>query len=95
MKITKDEVNYIAKLAKLRFNEEEAEKLAKEFDYILSHFQSIDKINLDGIEINKPDEGKKTVLRKDETCLFLDKKKLFQNTKDMQEGSIRRPKVIE
>jgi aspartyl-tRNA(Asn)/glutamyl-tRNA(Gln) amidotransferase subunit C len=95
MKISKDEVNYIAKLAKLRFNEEEAERLAKEFDDILSHFQSIDKMNLEDVDINKPDENKKTVLRKDETCIFIDKKKLFQNTKDIQDGSIRIPKVIE
>ena len=51
MAITKDDVKYIAKLAKLRFNDEEAEAFAGEFENILEQFKTLDKLNLDVDEI--------------------------------------------
>ena len=39
MNVTIDEVKYIAKLAKLKFSDEEAEKFAGEFEGILENFK--------------------------------------------------------
>lgn len=52
MKVEIKDVEYIAKLAKLQFTEEETEKLAKEFESILSHFETIDKLDLSDINLN-------------------------------------------
>lgn len=95
MKISKDEVKYIAKLAKLSFDEEKAEKLAEEFSQILSHFQTIDKIDLGDISLEIPVEEVKTVLRRDVASIFEDKDKLFKNTKSMRDTYIQVPKIIE
>lgn len=95
MKITVEEVNYIAKLAKLSFSEEESERLAEEFESILSHFESIDKFNLDDIDLNIYDKNSKSVLRKDEAKVFEDKQKLFSNVKTMRDTAILVPKIIE
>jgi aspartyl-tRNA(Asn)/glutamyl-tRNA(Gln) amidotransferase subunit C len=95
MKISIDEVNYIAKLAKLRFTEEQSKKLTEEFQSILSHFESIDKFDLSDISLDIYSEDLKPVLRKDETSVFEDKKKLFQNVKSMSDTSIKVPKIIE
>lgn len=95
MKISIDEVNYIAKLAKLRFSEEEAKKMAEEFQSILGHFESIDKFDLDDVQLDIYSEDLKPHLRKDETAVFEDKKKLFQNVKSMDNTSIKVPKIIE
>ena len=95
MKITIENVNYIAKLAKLNFTEEEAEKMTKEFQSILSSFDSIDKIDLSDISLDLYSENLKSVLRKDEMTVFEDKKKLFQNVKSMRDTSIQVPKIIE
>lgn len=95
MKISIDEVNYIAKLAKLRFTEEQSKKLSEEFQSILSHFESIDKFDLSDISLDIYSEDLKPVLRKDETSVFEDKKKLFQNVKSMCDTSIKVPKIIE
>ena len=62
MAITKDDVKYIAKLAKLRFNDEEAEAFAGEFENILEQFKTLDKLNLDDVEIERPNVS---VLRKE------------------------------
>jgi aspartyl-tRNA(Asn)/glutamyl-tRNA(Gln) amidotransferase subunit C len=95
MKITMDEVNYIAKLAKLRFTESEAKKMADEFQGILTHFESIDKFDLSAIHLDIFSEDLKPVVRKDETAVFEDKKKLFQNVKSMTDTYIKVPKIIE
>lgn len=95
MKITVEDVNYIAKLAKLNFTEEQAQKMVKEFEGILSHFESIDKIDLSDVTLDLYNEGMMSVLRKDVNSVFEDKKKLFQNVKSMRDTYIEVPKIIE
>lgn len=95
MKITMEDVNYIAKLAKLKFTDEEASKMANEFQGILTHFESIDKFDLNEINLDFFSEDLKPVIRKDETSVFEDKKKLFQNVKSMSDTYIKVPKIIE
>lgn len=95
MKISVDEVNYIAKLSKLSLTEEQAQRMAKEFESILSHFKSIDKLDLSDINLDLFSEDLQPVLRKDETAVFKDKKKLFQNVKSLDGTSIKVPKIIE
>lgn len=95
MKVTVDDVKYIAKLTKLDFSEEEAEDLAKEFESILEHFKAIDKLDLSDIQVDIFSEDLKPVLRKDVSTVFEDKKKLFQNVKSMRDTAIIVPKIID
>ncbi|HWR62562.1 MAG TPA: Asp-tRNA(Asn)/Glu-tRNA(Gln) amidotransferase subunit GatC [Clostridia bacterium] len=95
MKISVEDVKYIAKLAKLSFTESQAEKMVKEFEGILSHFESIDRLDLSDIQPDLYSEGMTPVLRKDEISVFEDKKKLFQNVKSMSDTYIKVPKIIE
>ncbi|MFA6941323.1 MAG: Asp-tRNA(Asn)/Glu-tRNA(Gln) amidotransferase subunit GatC [Clostridiaceae bacterium] len=94
MKIDKSTVDYIAKLAKLSLTDEKSEKMAKEFEAILTHFQSLNNADLDDVKIDYKDNIK-PVFRKDETSVFEDKKKLFQNAKSLEGSSIKVPKIIE
>jgi aspartyl-tRNA(Asn)/glutamyl-tRNA(Gln) amidotransferase subunit C len=90
-----DEVKYIAKLAKMEFTDEEAKRMAKEFEAILGHFESIDKFDLSSVDLNKYKEGLKSVIRKDEVTIYEDKEKLFQNVKTKRDTYIEVPKIIE
>lgn len=94
MKISKEEVGYIAKLAKLSFTEEETERFVEEFDNILTHFENIDKENLDGLDVNIFHKAE-SVMREDKVKIFKNKKELFRNVKNMRNRSIEIPKVIE
>jgi aspartyl-tRNA(Asn)/glutamyl-tRNA(Gln) amidotransferase subunit C len=94
MKVSVNDVQYIAKLAKLRFNDDELEKMTKEFESILTHFEAIDNVSLDDINLDEFDKVN-TEFRKDEVAVFEDKKKLFSNVKSMRGTSIEVPKVIE
>lgn len=95
MKISVEDVKYIARLAKLTFTEEQAQKMVKEFEGILSHFEAIDKFDLSDVKLDLYSEDMEPVLRKDETTVFEDKKKLFQNVKSMSDTYIKVPKIIE
>ncbi len=95
MKISVEDVNYIAKLSKLNITSEQAQKMLKEFESILSHFESIDKFDLSDVDIDLFNDNMKPVLRKDENSVFEDKKKLFQNVKSMSDTYIKVPKIIE
>lgn len=91
MEITKEDVKYIAKLAKLQFSEEEAKVFANEFENILEQFKTLDKLNLDEVEIEKP---KTSVVRKD-IYIKCEIDDLYRNSKKMRETSIEVPKIIE
>lgn len=91
MAITKGDVKYIAKLAKLRFDDDEAQVFAGEFENILEQFKTLDKLNLDDVEIERPSVA---VVRKDERkkCEIED---LYRNVKVMRDTAIEVPKIIE
>ena len=91
MAISKDEVKYIAQLAKLHFDEDEAEKFAKEFENILQQFKTLDALDLDDVVEIRPTVS---VTRKDipKKCEIED---LFRNVKTMRGTAIEVPKIIE
>jgi len=93
MKVSIDEVKYIAKLSLLRFSDEDAQKFAKEFEGILENFQYLNELDL---EIKETEEKKelKPIVRKDEVKKF-ECEDLFRNVKDMRETYIEVPKIIE
>ena len=47
MKVSIDEVKYIAKLAKLNFSDDEAKEFAGEFESVLNQFQYLSDMDLD------------------------------------------------
>lgn len=91
MKITKEDIKYIAKLAKLQFKEEEAVVFAYEFENILEQFKTLDKLHLEDIEIERSNVA---VVRKD-ICKKCDIDDLYRNCKKMRETYIEVPKIIE
>jgi aspartyl-tRNA(Asn)/glutamyl-tRNA(Gln) amidotransferase subunit C len=94
MKITIDDVRYIAKLIKLRFSDDEAQKLVEEFESILTHFETIDKMDLN-VDLNQLPKDQKSVVRADSNTVYKDKAKLFQNVKSMRGTYVQVPKIIE
>ncbi len=94
MKVSIDEVKYIAKLSKLKFSDEESAKFASEFEGILDNFKYLNELDL---EIKEDIDNKvelKPIVRKDEVKIF-ECTDLFRNVKDMQETYIKVPKIIE
>jgi len=95
MKISRDDVVYIARLAKLRFSDEEIAKLTGEFENILGHFQSIDRMDLENVNADVINKGQESVFRDDVNTVFPDRKKLFRNAGSMRGTYIQVPRVLE
>lgn len=95
MKIPVEDVRYAAKLAKLSITYVQAQKMVKEFEVILTHFESIGRLDLRDVLSDPWDRNADTVFRRDEVSVFEDKKKLFLNSKSMRDSYIRVPKIIE
>ncbi len=94
MKADKDTIQHIANLAKLKFTEEETDKLSVDFERILKQFRNIYTENLAGFDIN-PEPGEKAVFREDRVEKFESRKELLQNAKQTRNGFIVVPKVLE
>ena len=95
MKVSKEEILHIAKLANLNLKEEEIDK------YLL-HLQDI--LNFANIVNNAPVEGLKeaigvnenyNVFRKDEIKVFDDNEALLANAPEQERNMFKIPKVIQ
>jgi len=94
MKVSREEVNYIAKLANLKFSQDEMDKLLKEFESILEHFENLEQEDLKGFNMYSFDE-KSLRTRKDDVVDFENREELFSNVKKMRDNCIEIPKVVD
>ncbi|HBY57601.1 MAG TPA: Asp-tRNA(Asn)/Glu-tRNA(Gln) amidotransferase subunit GatB [Candidatus Atribacteria bacterium] len=92
--ITKKEVEYVAKLAKLEFNEEEKEEFTYQLNSILDYFKKLNEINTEKIEPTAYVISMPNLLNKDEVKPSLSQKEVLSNTKYVQKGYFKVPKII-
>lgn len=64
--ITKEQVEHIAKLARISLTEAEKEKMTKELGAILGYVEKLKEVNTEGIEPTAQVTGLENVYRKDE-----------------------------
>ena len=67
MKLDKSQVEHIAKLARLRLAENEAEKFATQLSDILGYVEVLDEVNTENVEITSQVTGLKNTTREDKT----------------------------
>lgn len=94
MTITKETIDYIARLAKLSFTSEEKKELIQEFDEILTHFDALNEEDLKGVFF----EAKATTqskARPDQVVPFSHRKRLFKNAKAVHKQYIKIPKILD
>ena len=66
MKITEQEVRYVADLANLRLTDQEIHAMAHDMDEILVYMEKLSEVNTDGVEpmaqvlFDAPDDGART-----------------------------------
>ncbi len=95
MSISKDEVLYVAHLARLRLSENETEQLAGDMNRILEYMELLNQVDTSGVEplehVIEPDGA----LRKDEALKPLDHEEALKNAPDADSDYFRVPRVIE
>lgn len=87
-----DEVEGIARLARLEFSGEEKERLREEFNDILKFVDRLKEVDVAGVEENKFENY--SILREDRIEPFLDREKIMVNVPDFKDGLIKVSKMM-
>jgi aspartyl-tRNA(Asn)/glutamyl-tRNA(Gln) amidotransferase subunit C len=98
MKITEEQVHYVAALANLSLTETEVSKLQRDLDGILEHFEKLNEIDVSGVEPMAQvlfDSDENTTLRADIPVLPLGNDLALANAPQPGAGYFKIPKVIE
>ena len=94
MKVSKEEILHIAKLADLEIKEEEIEKYALNLQDILNFANVVNNAPVEGLDVTIGANEAKNVFRKDEVKVFGDLESLLQNAPDKDQNMFKIPKVI-
>ena len=94
MKVSREEILHIAKLANLEIKEDEIEKYATNLEDILNFAEIVNNAPVDGLNVTIGANEKKNVFRKDEIKIFKDNEALLQNAPSKEQNMFKLPKVI-
>ena len=93
--INKKEVEYVAHLARLRFSEEEKDKITTQLNEILMYIDKLNQVDTSGIEPTTHAINLNNAFRDDEVKQSLGRDLALSNAPDEGRNSFRVPKVIE
>jgi len=94
MSVKLDEVEKIAKLAKLSFSEEEKEMFVQQFNQILLYMEKLNELDTENVPPTTHVLDLKNVLRKDEVIPWPAQEELLANAPKQKDGYFSVPKVI-
>lgn len=94
MKVSKEEILHIAKLAKLKLKDEEISDYIKNLQDILNFANVVNKAPIEGLDTAIGAIDNVNVFRKDEIKVFEDNKALLQNAPEQEDNMFKIPKVI-
>jgi aspartyl-tRNA(Asn)/glutamyl-tRNA(Gln) amidotransferase subunit C len=95
MKITKQEVEHVAKLARLELSEQEKEKLTDQLSNILTYVETLNSLDTKGVEPTSHVLDLKNVMRDDVAVRGLTQEQALANAPDKAAGHYKVPKIIE
>ena len=93
MSVSKEEVNYVAGLAKLHLSEKEVEVLSRDMNSILSYMELLNKLDTSDVEPLEHVITLGTEYRKD-AAQGADHEKALQNAPDADSDYFRVPKLL-
>ena len=95
MRISKEEVRQIARLARLSPSEEEIDRLTGELDSILGYFEKLNELDTTGIEPTSHAVEVSWPFREDQVLQSLPVDEVLRNAPDKDRSMFRVKKVIE
>ena len=95
MKISRSQVENVARLARLALPEDEIEALTGQMDAILTYVDKLNELDVDGIVPTAHAVPVENALREDVVCPSIGIEKALQNAPDASGGCFRVPRVIE
>jgi len=98
VKITEEQVRYVADLANLRLTDEEIGRMAHDLDEILTHMDKLNQLDTGGVEPMAQvlfDASETSTLREDRARPSLPNEEALANAPQKGGGYFKVPKVIE
>jgi len=95
LKLTKDDVRYVADLARLEFDEKETDSLVGQLQKILEYEQELNELDTTGVEPTAHAFSLNNVLREDVVKESLDREEALSNAPEKDQGCFKVPKVLE
>lgn len=95
MEISKEEVERVAKLARLEITEAEKEIFSKHLSSILTYMDKLKTLNTEGVEPTATVLGQTNVFREDKARPSLPAEEALANAPESGEGFFVVPRIIE
>ncbi len=95
MKISTEQVEYVAKLARLNLNEEEKAKLTKDMENIINFADKLNELDTNGVEPTALVIPIQNVFREDIAKDSYDREKILANAPSQEDGCFKVPKIVE
>ncbi|MEA2115429.1 MAG: Asp-tRNA(Asn)/Glu-tRNA(Gln) amidotransferase subunit GatC [Thermodesulfobacteriota bacterium] len=94
MKITREEVENVARLARLELVGEEVERMTSQLDTILSYVAKLDELDTTGVAVTTHTQSVTNVFRDDEVRESLSREKALANGPQQNGEAFVVPKII-
>ena len=91
--ISRQEVEHVARLARLHFDEEELARLQPELEQIIDYVQQLAELDLSGLEPTSHAVPLKNVLRPDDPVAGLSQAEAVANGPDVERGQFVVPRI--
>ena len=95
MTLTKEEVEHIADLARLKLSDEEKARYREQLSAVLDYAARLQSLDTTGIPPTSSVLPPRTVLRADEPKAGLTREELLANAPDISEAQFRVPPVLD
>jgi aspartyl-tRNA(Asn)/glutamyl-tRNA(Gln) amidotransferase subunit C len=95
MKLTREEVEHIAELARLKLTEAEKVRYAEQLSAILDYAARLQSVDTSGVSPTERVMSAGSVLRKDEVHPGLSQQALLSNVPETEKGQFRVPPILE
>lgn len=95
MRISKQEVEHVAKLARLELSAAEQEQLTEQLSNILTYVEKLNELDTSGIEPTSHVLDIKNVMRDDRAVPGLSREQALANAPEQAAGHYKVPKIIE
>ena len=89
--IDRDQVLYVAKLARLKVTDDEVDRIAEELSKILEHVETMNELDLEGVEPTSHVVDLTNVLREDVPRPGLSRERALEQAPDAADGGFRVP----
>ena len=94
MKITREEVVHVARLARLKLSEEQEKRFALQLNKVLEYMERLNELNTEGVEPTFHAVSLQNALREDEVRPSLPREISLNNAPERTKGFFVVPKVI-